>query len=164
MFHLENPGGVVFTMNCTMSLNIVLKGLLRNGGHVVVSSLEHNAVMRPLAALSVRRPVYTVAKVVPEDDDQTVNNFRRCLTPYTKAIVCTHASNVFGFRLPIRRLGQLARDYGLLFVVDAAQTAGVLPIDMRGTTSIICACRHKACMAPWAPVCCCAGQKSRFRL
>lgn len=149
MFHLDNPAGVVFTMNCTMSLNIVLKGLLKNGGHVVVSSLEHNAVMRPLTALSVRRPVYTAAKVVPGDDDQTVNNFRRCLTPYTKAIVCLHASNVFGFRLPIRRLGQLAREYGLLFVVDAAQTAGVLPIDMQqDNIDYLCVPGHKGLYGP----------------
>lgn len=149
MFHLANPAGVVFTMNCTMSLNLVLKGLLKNGGHVVVSSLEHNAVMRPLTALSVRRPVFTMARVVPEDDDQTVDNFRRCLTPYTKAIVCIHASNVFGCRLPIRRLGQLAREYGLLFVVDAAQTAGVLPIDMqRDNIDYLCVPGHKGLYGP----------------
>ncbi len=149
LFHLANPAGVVFTMNCTMSLNIVLKGLLKNGGHVVVSSLEHNAVMRPLTALSVRRPVYTAAKVVPGDDDETVDNFRRCITPFTKAIVCTHASNVFGLRLPIRRLGRLAREYGLLFVVDGAQSAGVLPIDMqRDCIDYLCVPGHKGLYGP----------------
>ena len=122
-FHLDNPGQVVFTLNCTMAMNMALKGILRTSGRVVVSDLEHNAVMRPLHVLSPGRPIYDVAQVTPGDDDQTVEAFRRCITPFTRAIVCTHASNVFGVQLPIRRLGELAREHDLLFVVDAAQTA-----------------------------------------
>ena len=129
-FHLENPAHVVFTLNCTMALNMVLKGLLCEGGHIVVSSLEHNAVMRPLKALSAGAPVYSVATVVPENPEETVRNFRRCITPQTKALLCIHASNVFGCRLPIRRIGEMAHRLGLLFIVDAAQSAGVLPVDM----------------------------------
>ena len=131
MFNLEDPSGVVFVLNCTMALNIALKGILAGGGRVTVSDLEHNAVMRPLYALSPGNPIYDVAHVVAGNDDATVENFRRTLSSDTKAIVCTHASNVFGIRLPIRRLGALAREKGLLFVVDGAQTAGVLPIDMQ---------------------------------
>ncbi len=148
-FHLDNPAHVVFTMNCTMALNMVLKGLLCHGGHVVVSSLEHNAVMRPLNALSSSGPVYTIATVVPGNPDETVRNFRRCVTPRTKAIVCTHASNVFGCRLPIRQIGELAHRLGLLFVVDAAQSAGVLPIDMAADhIDYLCVPGHKGLYGP----------------
>ena len=110
LFHLSDPSGVIFTLNCTMALNMVLKGLLRTGGRAVVSSLEHNAVMRPLNALSTSGPIYDVARVTEGDDDSTVEAFRRCIRPSTRVIVCTHASTVFGTRLPIRRLGQLALD------------------------------------------------------
>lgn len=148
-FHLDNPGNVVFTLNCTMALNIALKGILKNGGRAVVSDMEHNAVMRPLYALSPDRPVYDVARTVPGDDEQTVEAFRRCITPFTKVIVCTHASNVFGVQMPIRRLGQLAREYGLLFVVDAAQSAGVLDLDMQADgIDFLCLAGHKGLYGP----------------
>lgn len=149
LFHLSDPSGVIFTLNCTMALNMVLKGLLRTGGRAVVSSLEHNAVMRPLNALSTSGPIYDVARVAEEDDDATVEAFRRCIRPSTRVIVCTHASNVFGTRLPIRRLGQLAREYGLPFVVDAAQTGGVLPIDMEeDNIHFLCLAGHKGLYGP----------------
>lgn len=149
LFHLNDPSGVIFTLNCTMALNMVLKGLLKNGGRAVVSSLEHNAVMRPLYSLSHSNPVYDVARVTEGDDDATVEAFRRCIRPSTRAIVCTHASNVFGTRLPIRRLGQLAREYGLPFVVDAAQTGGVLPIDMEeDNIHFLCLAGHKGLYGP----------------
>ena len=122
---------------------------MKNGGRAVVSSLEHNAVMRPLYSLSHSNPVYDVARVTEGDDDATVEAFRRCIRPSTRAIVCTHASNVFGTRLPIRRLGQLAREYGLPFVVDAAQTGGVLPIDMEeDNIHFLCLAGHKGLYGP----------------
>lgn len=149
MFHLEDPSRVVFVLNCTMALNMALKGILASGGRVTVSDLEHNAVMRPLYAISPGKPVYDIAHVVVGDDDATVENFRRALTPETKAIVCTHASNVFGVRLPIRRLGALAREKGMLFVVDGAQTAGVLPIDMEDCNiDFLCLAGHKGLYGP----------------
>ena len=149
MFNLEDPSGVVFVLNCTMALNIALKGILAGGGRVTVSDLEHNAVMRPLYALSPGNPIYDVAHVVAGNDDATVENFRRTLSSDTKAIVCTHASNVFGIRLPIRRLGALAREKGLLFVVDGAQTAGVLPIDMQeDNIDFLCLAGHKGLYGP----------------
>lgn len=148
-FHLNNPAGVVFTLNCTMSLNLALKGILRTGGRVVVSDMEHNAVMRPLHALSPERPAYDVAHTVPGNDDATVEAFRRCITPFTKAIVCTHASNVFGTQMPVQKLGRLAREYGLLFVVDAAQSAGVLTLDMEEDgIDFLCVAGHKGLYGP----------------
>lgn len=151
LFHLDNPAGVVFTANCTMALNMVIKGLLRNGGRAVISGLEHNSVVRPLHALKspYGQPVFDIAKVVPGDDQQTLRNFRNCITPYTKAIICLHASNVFGTVLPIRQLGKLAHDWGLLFVVDGAQTAGMLPIDMQEMgIDFLCLPGHKGLYGP----------------
>lgn len=148
-FHMNNPANVVFVQNCTLALNIVLKGVLRHGGRVIVSDLEHNAVMRPLHAISPFMPVYDSAKVTPGDTQATVEAFRRCIKPGTRAICCLHASNVFGVRLPIRELGELAHQHGLLFIVDGAQTAGVLPIDMqRDNIDFLCVPGHKSLYGP----------------
>lgn len=148
-FHLDNPGNVVFTSNCTMSLNMVIKGILAGGGRAVVSDMEHNAVMRPLHALSPDHPIYDVAQVVPGNTAATVAAFERKITPSTRAVICIHASNVFGLRLPIRELGWMARRRGLLFVVDAAQSAGVLPIDMQEDhIDFLCAPGHKSLYGP----------------
>ena len=148
-FHFDNPSGVIFTLNCTMAINIALKGILSDGGRVIVSDLEHNAVMRPLFALSPKQPNYDVAQVTPGDDAKTVEAFRRCITPSTKAIVCTHASNVFGVRLPIEQLGALAHRNGLLFVVDTAQSAGIFPIDIQAANiDFLCVAGHKGLYGP----------------
>lgn len=146
-FGLNNPAGVIFTQNCTGALNMVIQGLLATGGHAVVSDLEHNAVVRPLWALpGVHR--WDVAEWT-ENEEELVERFRRLIRSDTKLILCTHASNVFGVTLPIRKLGKLAHDYGLLFCVDAAQTAGVLPIDMeKDHIDYLCVAPHKGLYAP----------------
>ena len=87
-FNLDNPSNVIFVQNCTMALNIVIKGLLNNGGRVIVSDLEHNAVMRPLHALSPHKPVYDFARVTPGNTQATVEAFRTCIKPDTRAIIC----------------------------------------------------------------------------
>ena len=147
-FGLEDPSGVVFTANCTTALNMVITGLLKNGGRALVSDLEHNAVMRPLAALSTQRLQYDV---VPwcADEEELTGRFRRAIRSDTRLLVCTHASNVFGVTLPIRKLGEMAHQYGLLFCVDAAQTAGVLPINMeQDCIDYLCVAPHKGLYAP----------------
>lgn len=146
-FGLKNPAGVVFTPNCTTALNMVIQGVLASGGHVVISDLEHNAVVRPLWALpGVHR--WDAAEWTDEEDE-LAERFRRLIRPDTKMILCTHASNVFGVTLPIRRLGKLAHEYGLLFCVDVAQTAGVLPIDMEmDQIDYLCVAPHKGLYAP----------------
>jgi cysteine desulfurase family protein len=148
-FNLDNPSNVIFVQNCTTALNIVIKGLLKNGGRVIVSDLEHNAVMRPLHAISGHYNAYDAARVSPGDIGETVESFRRCIRPDTKAIICLHASNVFGTRLPIREIGMLAHQYGLKFVVDGAQSAGVLPIDMKADyIDYLCVPGHKGLYGP----------------
>lgn len=146
-FGLSDPAGVVFTQNCTMALNMVIQGLARNSGRVLTSDMEHNAVVRPLAALSVYPRYDTAAwSACPEE---IVENFRRAIRPDTKLVLCTHASNVFGTVFPIREIGELAHEYGLLFCVDAAQTAGVLPIHMeKDHIDFLCVAPHKGLYAP----------------
>ena len=147
-FGLEDPAGVVFTANCTASLNMVIRGLLGEEGRALTSDLEHNAVMRPLAALSPHKVRYDVAAWC-SDEEELVERFRRAIRPDTRLLVCTHVSNVFGVILPIRKLGEMAHRYGLLFCVDAAQSAGVLDIDMeRDNIDYLCVAPHKGLYAP----------------
>ncbi len=148
-FGSDDPSGVVFTPNCTASLNYVIKGLLGGGGHAVISSCEHNAVIRPLHALAGRGVTVSEAAIFPNDTAATVESFRQAIRPDTRLILCTHASNVGGWRLPIREIGALARRFGIPFAVDAAQSAGVLPIDMaRDNISFLCLPGHKALYGP----------------
>lgn len=166
MFGLENPAAVVFTPNCTASLNTVIHSLLRNGGRAVVSDMEHNSVMRPLYALSPAQPIFDVAKVVIGDDEETVENFRRCITRDTRLILCTQASNVIGYRLPIRRIGELAAAYGIPFVVDGAQGGGAVPLDMKQDhIDYLCLPGHKGLYGPMGTgLLLCAGQKKLYPL
>ncbi len=148
-FGAAGPECVLFQPSCTQALNLVLKGALKAGDHVVVSDLEHNAVMRPLTALTSRGITYTVAKVVPGDNDATLESFRKALGPKTKLVVCTMASNVFGIRVPVERITALAHQYGVKVCVDAAQGAGLIPIHI-GESGIdyLCCAGHKGLYGP----------------
>lgn len=149
-FNLSNVENVIFTQNCTMAINIVFKGLLKSGDHVVISDLEHNAVVRPLFEMMRNCGIkYTSAHVCDENDSQTVANFKKAIRPNTKLIFCTHASNVFGIVLPIRQIGKLAHENNILFGVDGAQSAGVLPIDMeKDNIDFLCVPGHKGLYGP----------------
>lgn len=150
LFDAENPESIIFTDSCTTALNIVLHGLLRQGDHVVMSSLEHNAVARPLAYLQEHRGVsVSVAEVSEGDDDQTLDHFRAAFNEKTRLVVCTAASNVFGLRLPVARLAALCRMYGILFCVDAAQAAGLVPLHLQAMgIDFLCAPGHKGLYGP----------------
>ena len=148
-FGCPSPENVIFTMNCTMSINAVLKGLLSSGGRVLISDMEHNAVMRPLHALARKGFIKVDVAAVTADPDETVANFKRKITPETRAVVCVHASNVFGVAAPIRALGRMVRLYGLPFVVDGAQSAGVLPLNMTDDAiDFLCLPGHKGLYGP----------------
>jgi len=159
-FGMDDPSGVIFTQNCTMSLNIAIKGTLTPGSHVVISDLEHNAVIRPLHRLIDRGISYTAAKVHPSDPISTASAFEAAIRPNTRAIICMHASNVFGTRLPIREIGELAHACGITFIVDAAQTAGILPIDIKkDNIDFLCMPGHKGLYGPMGSgVLLCAGE------
>ena len=127
--HAPDPKQVIFTKNITESLNVLIRGLLRPGDHVLVSSMEHNAVMRPLAQLEKRGIRFTR---VPCDRDGSMNpeDLEALIEPATRAVVMLHASNVCGTVLPAAEVGAVCRAHGLFFILDTAQTAGILPIDM----------------------------------
>ena len=143
MFGAKSPENVIFTPGCTDSCNMVIKGLLKSGDHVVVSDMEHNAVMRPLKAMTQRGVTYTAARVA-SDNDETISNFREALRSSTRLVICTHVSNVWGIRLPVERLAALCRQYGILFMTDAAQSAGVFEINASESGfDFVCIPAHK---------------------
>ena len=144
-FGVPKTENIAFVLNCTMALNMGIKGVLRKGDHVVISDLEHNAVARPLAKLKDRGMIdYTVVHVVEGNDDLTLENFKKVITPKTKLVVCTHASNVFGIKTPIRRIGKMCSQEGIIFMVDAAQTSGVTKINVKEDhINILCIAPHK---------------------
>lgn len=143
------PEQVVFTKNCTESLNIVIKGVLRPGDHVIISDLEHNAVYRVVDALARQGLItYSVAETCPSDE-KTVWNFEHLIRPNTRLIVCTQGSNVFGVRVPVEKIGAMVRRRGVLMAVDAAQTAGLLDIDLRESAiDYLCLPGHKGLYGP----------------
>ena len=148
LFHGDGPKQVVFTKNVTESLNLVLKGFLKPGDHVLTSSMEHNAVMRPLQQLKARGVEFTRVPCT-EEGQLCTEELERCLRPNTKALVMTHASNVCGTVLPAREAGAFCRAHGLKFFLDTAQTAGILPVDMEDMCiDAVCFTGHKGLLGP----------------
>ena len=143
-----DPSDVVFTRNVTEALNLVLKGFLRPGDHVIVSSMEHNAVMRPLTQLAVAEVTFSRAQCAPEGTlDAT--EVERLICPQTRAVVMTHASNVCGTILPISDVAEVCHAHGMPLIVDAAQTAGVVPVSLREWgASAVCFTGHKGLLGP----------------
>jgi cysteine desulfurase / selenocysteine lyase len=129
LFHAPDPLRVVFTLNVTHALNLVMRGLLRPGDRAVTSSIEHNSVMRPLRALEREGNRLTLAHCGP-DGTLDLDVMREAVTPGTRLVVVSHASNVMGAILPIREIAEIAHQAGALLLVDAAQTAGTVPIDV----------------------------------
>ena len=127
LFGLENPEQVVLTSNATHALNIAIKSLVPPGGRAVISGYEHNAVTRPLAALSARVEVAAAPLFRPQ---AVTEAFARCIRPGVDAVICNHVSNVFGFAQPVEEIARLCRTRGVPFIIDASQSAGVLPLDM----------------------------------
>lgn len=130
LFHGDDCKNTIFTANITTSLNILLKGLLHSNDHVLVSSMEHNAVMRPLQQLTKLGVSFDR---IPCDSmgNMDISQLPKLIKPNTKVIICTHASNVCGTLLPIKEIGDFCHANGLIFIVDSAQTAGLFPIDMK---------------------------------
>lgn len=144
-----SPENIAFTQNCTTALNYAIKGIVKSGDHIIISNLEHNAVARPVNALFEKGIIEYDLAEFSFDKEEIINNFKKLIKPNTKLIVCMHASNVFGCVFPIREIGKLAHDNGIIFVVDAAQSTGVLDIDAkRDNIDILCAPGHKGLYAP----------------
>lgn len=148
LFNCSDPSHVVFTKNVTESINILLKGLVNQGDHVIVSSMEHNAVMRPLNALSDRG--VTFSKVCcSEEGILNPEHIKDYIKKDTKIVVMTHASNVCGTVLDLERVGEICKKNNLMFIVDAAQTAGFMDIDFQKIKAdAIAFTGHKSLLGP----------------
>lgn len=150
LFGVREFSNIAFTLNCTQAINMVIKGILKSGDHVVTSCIEHNAVMRPLNKLEKDGVItYTKANVYPGDNDKTLDSFRQSINSKTSLIVCTHASNVWGIKLPISRIIALAKIYGIPVLIDGAQSGGLVPIDVEMLgADFICFAGHKGLYGP----------------
>ena len=147
-FHAENPKQIAFTMNSTESLNIALKGVLNPGDHVITTMLEHNSVLRPLYELQEKGTELTILKSNPQGT-LDYEDFEKAIKENTKAILCTHGSNLTGNLVDVKRVGEIAKKHGFLFIVDASQTAGVFPIDVQEMRiDILCFTGHKGLLGP----------------
>ena len=148
LFSIDDPLRIAFGHNVTEALNLVLQGLLQPGDHVVTSSVEHNSMMRPLRALEQAGVRVSVVPCSPQGALDP-NDLRAAVTPQTRLIALNHASNVIGTLLPIREAGQIARERGILLLVDAAQTAGCYPIDVNeDSIDLLAFTGHKALLGP----------------
>ncbi len=148
LLHANDPSRVVFTQNATHALNLALYGLLRPGNHAVTTSMEHNSVMRPLRHLESLGVELTVVQC-SLDGRLDLNSLRRALRPGTRLLVTTHGSNVVGTLIPVSAVAALAREHGILYLVDAAQTAGAIPLDVQEIgVDLLAFSGHKGLLGP----------------
>ena len=155
---------VIFTCNSTEALNIAISGTIDKGDHVITTDLEHNSVLRPLYRLEAEKGVEL--SFVPADKLGNVDytDFERLMQPNTKAIVCTHASNLTGNHVDIQRVGEIAHRHGALLIVDASQTAGAFPINIKEMgIDVLCFTGHKSLMGPQGTGGLCVGEGVEIR-
>ena len=151
LFHAEDPSRIAFTSNATESLNTAIRGLLNPGDHVITTVLEHNSVLRPLYSMEDQgvHLSFIGLKGEREKGVPDLDAIPGLIRPETKAVVCTHASNLTGNLVDLTRVGRMAHERGLLFIVDAAQTAGIFPIDVQAMQiDVLCFSGHKGLLGP----------------
>lgn len=147
-FNIEDPMRIIFTSNATDGLNLAIKGLLKSGDHVITTSMEHNSVLRPLKALE-KIDVETSIIQCDETGSIDIKDIEANIKNNTKLIVTTHASNVTGTIFPVKEIGKLARKHGVVYMLDAAQTAGVYDIDVVDMNiDILAFPGHKSLLGP----------------
>lgn len=149
LFNCKRPDHVIFTCNSTEALNIAIGGIFNTGDHVITTDLEHNSVLRPLYRLEKEGQISLSFVSADKQGRPCYEEFEDLIRPDTRAIVCTHASNLTGNAIDLVRVGKIAKEHGLLLVVDASQTAGAMAIDMEAMNiDILCFTGHKGLMAP----------------
>jgi cysteine desulfurase / selenocysteine lyase len=164
LFHGEALERFVFTLNCTDALNIAFKGVLKDGDHVVTTDLEHNSVSRPLRKMELDGRITLTRLRADSGGTIDPDAIRRAITPHTRLIALTHASNVLGTVQPIAAVGRIAREQNLLFLVDAAQTAGVVPIDVQAMcVDLLAFPGHKSLLGPTGTGALYAGSRAQVR-
>ena len=148
LFHAGSPLRIILTRNATEGLNIAITGLLKPGDHVITSGMEHNSVMRPLRTMEKKGVALTVIPCAPTGELDP-DDVEKAVTSATRAIYLTHASNVTGTLMPITEIGRIAREREVLFCVDAAQTAGAVPIDLEAMgIDLLAFSGHKSLLGP----------------
>lgn len=149
LFHGEGPERFIFTLNCTDALNMAFKGVLKEGDHVITTDLEHNSVSRPLRAMELAEKITLTRIAADKGGTVDPDAIKKAITPKTRLVALTHASNVLGTVQPIDAVGKIAREREVLFLVDAAQTAGVIPIDIQATCiDLLAFPGHKSLLGP----------------
>lgn len=148
LFNIQNAERIAFTKNATEAINAAFKGILKAGDHVITTSIEHNAVVKPLKRLEKEGVNVTRVKADKEGLVR-IEDIEKALTKETRLVSVVHASNVFGAILPVEEIGRMCRKKGILFMIDAAQTAGTMPIDIELlNVDIFCATGHKSLFGP----------------
>lgn len=148
LFNIEDPSDLIFTFNATQSLNMGIKGILKKGDHIVTTSMEHNSVLRPIKYLEKMGVENTI---VQADSTGIIDpiEIKKAIKTNTKLIATTHVSNLVGTIMPIAEIGKIAREKGVLYLVDAAQSAGVYPIDVeKMNIDILAFPGHKGLLGP----------------
>jgi len=148
LFHGESPKRIAFMCNATEGLNTAIRGLVSPGDHVITTVLEHNSVLRPLYE---RQEAGAEVTILPCDGDGNISyeEMEQAITEKTRAIICTHGSNLTGNLVDIRRVGQIAKKHGVLLIVDGSQTAGIFPIDVQDMgIDVLCFTGHKSLYGP----------------
>ncbi|WP_027363738.1 aminotransferase class V-fold PLP-dependent enzyme [Desulfotruncus alcoholivorax] len=159
--NISDPDRVIFTLNATDALNMAILGIVETGDHIITSSMEHNSVTRPLHCLGSKIEVTKI----PCDRQGLINveDLSKAIRHNTKAVVITHASNVTGTIMPIKEIGELVRDAGKIFIVDAAQTAGILDIDVEEMKiDLLAMPGHKGLMGPTGTGVLYVGERAAF--
>ena len=149
LFGCKRPDHVIFTCNSTESLNIAISGIMNEGDHVITTDMEHNSVLRPLYRLESEGKITLSFVSADKQGRPCMAEFESLIQPNTRAIVCTHASNLTGEVIDLAEVGRIAKKHGLLLIVDASQTAGCVPIDMEAMNiDVVCFTGHKGIYGP----------------
>ena len=150
LFGQRETEQIVFAQNTTHALNIAIFGLMYCGGHCLISGYEHNSVVRPLRALESRKVTYSVIRSPLFEPEEFLNQFEKSIRKDTRFAVCTHVSNVFGYILPIREIDEICAEHGISLVIDAAQSAGCIPLKLCDLKATVCICvpGHKGLYGP----------------
>src|SRR5262245_3438093 len=149
LFRGKGPERFVFTLNCTDALNMAFKGVLNDGDHVVTTDLEHNSVSRPLRAMELAGRITLTRLRADAGGSIDPDEVRKAITKKTRLVALTHASNVLGTVQPVAEVGRVAREHDLLFLVDAAQTAGAVPVDVQAMNiDLLAFPGHKSLLGP----------------
>ena len=148
LFNADSPNCIAFTNNSTEALNIAIKGLIGKNDHIITTSFEHNSVLRPIYEMENIGTEITIIKA-DKNGNINYNEIENSIKENTKAIICAHASNVIGNILDISLIGKISKKYRLIFILDASQTAGCVPIDMKNNfIDVLCFTGHKGLMGP----------------